>query len=320
MTTSRDIHVRPLREDELDAADRIMRVAFGTFLGLPEPEAFMGDASYVRGRWRAGPESAFAAEVGGELAGSNFATRWGSVGFFGPLTIRPDLWDAGVGKALMEPVMQCFERWGTRHAGLFTFAQSAKHVGLYRRFGFWPRFLTLLMSKTVAAATGPAPPWRWTRFSEVPAEARPGLLAACGDLTGAILEGLDVRWEIEAVAAQELGDTVLLWEGDALAGLAVCHAGAGTEAGSGSCYVKFGAVRPGADAASRFEALLAACEVFAAGRGAGRRVAGCNSARHEACRALLESGFRTETQGIAMQRPDEPGYNRAGAYLIDDWR
>ena len=113
-----DITVRPLREDDLAAADRITRLAFGTFLGVPEPASFMGDAGYVRSRWHTDPEAAFAAEVGGELVGSNFATNWGSVGFFGPLTIRPDLWDRGVGKRLMEPVMQCFARWGTAHAGL----------------------------------------------------------------------------------------------------------------------------------------------------------------------------------------------------------
>ena len=43
-----DVSVRPLREGDLSEADRIMRLAFGTFLGLPEPMTFMGDAGYVR--------------------------------------------------------------------------------------------------------------------------------------------------------------------------------------------------------------------------------------------------------------------------------
>lgn len=70
-----DVRVRPLRESDLATADHIMRLAFGTFLGLPEPTAFMGDAGYVRTRWRADPAAAFAAEVGGELVGSNLATN-----------------------------------------------------------------------------------------------------------------------------------------------------------------------------------------------------------------------------------------------------
>ena len=46
------IRVRCLQESELPAADHIMRLAFGTFLGLPEPTSFMGDADFVHTRWR----------------------------------------------------------------------------------------------------------------------------------------------------------------------------------------------------------------------------------------------------------------------------
>jgi GNAT superfamily N-acetyltransferase len=316
-TTKLDISIRPLLENDLSAADHIMRLAFGTFLGLPEPTAFMGDAGYVRTRWRANPSAAFGAEVGGEFGGSNFATRWGSVGFFGPLTIRPDLWNRGVGQRLIEPIMECFDTWGTKHAGLFTFAHSEKHVGLYRKFGFWPRFLTAIMSKQVGPAGHRS---RWTRFSEVPEGERKGMLVACHQLTDAIYEGLDVGLEVCAVADQRLGDTVLLWDDGRLAGLAVCHCGPGTEAGSGACYIKFGAVRPSPTAGRDFDRLLGACEEMAAEKGLSRLAAGVNTARHEAYRQMLERGFRTDLQGVAMQRLNEPGYNRPGVYLIDDWR
>src|ERR1044072_7860261 len=258
-TIALDITVRPLQENDLPAADHIMRVAFGTFLGLPDPTTFMGDASYVRTRWLADPTAAFAAEVDSELIGSNFATNWGSIGFFGPLTIRPDFWDRGVGKRLMEPVMELFRNWGTKHAGLFTFAHSPKHVGLYQKFGFWPRYLTAIMSKSVGRAEGAS---RWTGFSEAAASEREGVLSACRELTDAVYEGLDVGHEIRAVAAQGLGDTILLWEDGRLSGLAVCHSGPGTEAGSGVCYIKFGAARPGANAAQDFRLLLYAFGVW----------------------------------------------------------
>src|SRR5437870_4494594 len=92
------VSVRPLRDADLDRADQIFRLAFGTFLGVPHPKTFFGTADYVRTRFRADPQAAFAATVDGELAGSSFAANWGSVGFFGPLTVRPELWDQGVGK------------------------------------------------------------------------------------------------------------------------------------------------------------------------------------------------------------------------------
>ena len=309
--------IRPLEEADLPAADAIMRVAFGTFLGLPEPGSFMGDTSYVRTRWRAAPDAAFGVEVDGELVGSNFAANWGSVGFFGPLTIRPDLWDRGLGRRLMQPVLECFDAWGTEHAGLFTFAHSQKHVGLYQKFGFWPRFLTAILSKPVEQSVRSA---RWTAFSEVQAGERASLLHSCRELTDDIYAGLDVSREVNAVDAQELGDTVLCWRDAGLIGVAICHCGPGTEAGSGTCYVKFGATRPGPRAARDFGQLLDACEEFASRRGLARMCAGVNTARHDAYRTLLARGYRTDFQGVTMHRPNEPGYDRPDVYVIDDWR
>jgi predicted N-acetyltransferase YhbS len=311
-----DVSVRPLEARDLDAADRVMRVAFGTFLGAPDPMTVFGDADYVRSRFVAEPGLAFAAERDGEVVGSNFATRWGSFGFFGPLTVRQDLWDRRIGSRLMEPIMDLFEQWQVRQAGLFTFSHSAKHVGLYQRFGFWPQYLTPVMARPVAPAAGGR---EYSTYSEVSAAERSAVLGACRDVTNAIFEGLDVEHDIRATEAQGLGDTVLLRQDSELAGLAVCHCGAG-EAGSGACFIKFGAVRPGPNAGDLFDRLLDACEQLAAERGVERMVAGVNAARHDAYRRLLGRGYRTWLQGVVMQRPNEPGYCRPDAYVIDDLR
>lgn len=316
-TAKRGIIVRPLRESELLTADRVMRLAFGTFIGVPDPVSFMGDAGYVRTRWKADPSVAFAAEVNNEVVGSNFATRWGSVGFFGPLTIRPDLWDQGLGQRLMEPILHSFEKWEIQHMGLFTFAHSPKHVGFYQKFGFQPRFLTAIMSRPVeTTGHGSA----WTKFSETPTSERDALVSSCRALTNAIYDGLDLESDIRAVADQALGETVLLWSGDELTGFAVCHSGAGTEAGSGVCHVKFGAARPGRHAERDFDRLLYACQEFARSRAALRLSAGVNTGRDQAYRLMLARGFRTDFLGVTMDRPNEPGYNRPNVYLIDDWR
>lgn len=306
--------VRPLREADLDRADDILRVAFGTFLGIPD---LFGTADYVRTRFAADPHAAFAATVDGELVGSNFAANWGSVGFFGPLTVRPDLWDQGVGKSLMEPIMACFESWANSHLGLFTFSHSPKHLELYRRYGFWPRFLTAVMRKQVAA-----PGWVPNRvtYAELSAADQADYLSACRSLTDSVYEGLDLQREIVAVHAQGLGDTVLLPGESGLDGLAVCHCGPGSEAGTDVCLVKFGAVRPGGQAGDRFERLLDACEQLAAERGLSQIEAGMNLARPDAYQRMVARGFRTGLQGVTMHRPNEPGYSHSDAYVIDDWR
>src|SRR5947209_8223859 len=145
--------IRPLAEPDLPEAQRICRHAFGTFLGAPDLDSFWTDRDLVYGRFGAEHIASFAAEQDGVLAGSNFATRWGSVAFFGPLTIRPDLWDSGIGQRLVAAACEQFAEWGVPHSGLFTFPHSTKHVGLYGKFGFHPRFLTAIMLAPAAALT-----------------------------------------------------------------------------------------------------------------------------------------------------------------------
>jgi predicted N-acetyltransferase YhbS len=312
------LNIRPLTQQDLPAADRIFRVAFGTFVGAPEPEQFWADLAYARTRWPADPAAAFGAEWDGEFVGSNFATRWGSVGFFGPLTVRPDLWDRKIAQRLMDPIIERFDTWGVTHAGLFTFPQSAKHLGLYYKYGFRPRFLTAIMSKPVQVTTRRNS--EWSAYSQISEREREESLKACAAVTASIYDGLDVGREIRAVQAQGLGETVLLHDGQDLVGFAVCHCGPGTEAGHQKCYIKFAAVKPGAVAGARFDQLLDACEELAVTRNLARVEAGTNLARHEAYDKLLARGFRTDIQGVTMHRPNEEGYSRAGVYVIDDWR
>src|SRR5580692_1217243 len=148
MSSNKSIQVGLLKEIELQEAGRIIRLAFGTFLGLPNPLDFMGDRNLMTPRWRSPHVKVIAARDGDRLIGSNVATRWGSFAFFGPLTVLPEYWDRGVAQRLLAATMAIFDRWGVRHSGLYTFAQSGKHVGLYQKFGYWPRYLTAITMRT----------------------------------------------------------------------------------------------------------------------------------------------------------------------------
>ncbi len=301
MTRLEHVDVRPLRESDLPEADRIFRLAFGTFLELPDPMAFGGDRDLVGGRWRIDPAAALGAYRGGELVGSNFVTVWGSVGFFGPLTVRPDLWDRGVARSLLDATVALLDARGVRHGGLYTFAESPRHTTLYQKYGFWPRFLNVTFRLEAVPGVFSC------RSDEAPGEFRA--------ITDVIYEGFDLTREVEAVRVLGAGDTVV-----ADGAFAVCHVGPGTEGGRGTCYVKCAAVRPGAGAGERFEALLDACLGFAHARGAEVVVAGVDTGRTDAYRRLLARGGRVTQQGIAMHRPGEPGYDRPDVHALDDWR
>jgi GNAT superfamily N-acetyltransferase len=311
------VHVRPMRADDLDAADRVLRLAFGTIRGLPDPSAAFGDRDLVRTRFRAAPECAWAAEVDGDVVGSVFAARWGSFGFLGPLTVEPGLWDRGIGGRLLEPVLEAFGCWGLRQAGLFTFADSPKHLGLYQKHGFWPGSLTVVASKEI----GPSARASYALVSSEPTTRRRDVLDEVRGLTDQVFPGLDLDLEIAAALDQGIGDTVLLRHEGILEGVAVCHCGAGSEAGSDACYVKFAAARPGESAGARFERLLDACEAYAAESGLGRLVAGVNTGRLDAYRRLLARGFGTEQIGLSMRlRPEAPDFDTAAHYVVDDRR
>lgn len=311
--------IRPMREADLATADHVTRVAFGTFLGLQPPAQFMGDAGLVRTRFKADPTAAFVAESRGEVIGSNFATNWGSVGFFGPLTVRPDFWNKGVAHQLLAPVMETFSSWGCSHRGLFTFGHSPKHIALYQRFDFWPRYLTAIMKRPVQGGRPIRNDGPW-KFSTVPQNERNSVYQACREVTGAIYEGLDANIEVRSIAEQGLGDTVLLWDGSKLMGFAACHIGPGTEAGSGTCFIKFAAVRPGPNAVENLEHLIDACEALGAESGCKALVAGANMGRTAQYRTMLAKGFRADLIGVAMEHRGLPGYNRPDVLVIDDWR
>jgi predicted N-acetyltransferase YhbS len=312
-----EISIRNLRESDLPAADRVFRLAFGTRLGLPDPLRFGGDADWIRTRWHADPSAAFAAESDGELIASIFAARWGSLGILGPLSVHPQYWDRHVGRQLMERAMALLAEWGVQQAGLFTAAHSPRHIALFQKFGFWPRFLTVITSRSVEP---PASRPRYDAYSALPPDKREKSLRAFAELTHAILNGLNLDREISAVFRQSLGETIVLGEVAAPDAFAVCHIGPRTEAGSNACYVKFAAARPGPGCEDRFHRLLDAILTHAGTHGAGRVVAGVNTARHEAYRLLLARGFRTDLTGIAMHRPNDDFHNRPGMFVIDDWR
>lgn len=315
MATEGTIRVGPLKAGELEEADRIVRLAFGTFLGLPDPMAFMEDRDFLGPRMRSKNVKALAARDGGRLIGSNFVTRWGCFGFFGPLTVLPEYWDHGVAQKLLEETVKVFDKWGIRHTGLFTFASSAKHVGLYQKFGYWPQHLTAVMTRT-PEPVAKRPPELLSAMKKAEREA---VIAAAAKLTHRISKGLDLTDEIRSVLRQRTGDVVVERRRDVLNGFAICMTGAGSEGGAKICYIKFGAARDGKAADTHFDRLLEGCEAYAATKGAIVE-AGTNLSRGEAFRALRSRGYRVTTQGVAMQRPNTEGFNRSNCWVIDDWR
>jgi hypothetical protein len=220
--------------------------------------------------------------------------------------------------------MKIFQKWGTSHLGLFTFAESSKHVHLYQKFGFWPRYLTAVMSNSVEKMreNTQSNTTIHNRYSQLSSGEKENIIFKCGELSNGIYMGLDLAKEIRSVDRQRLGDTIFLQDpsNKGMVAFAVCHVGPGTEAGSGNCYLKFGAAKKAENSCRLFDELLDACAEYAASQNVSRITAGVNTGRHNAYKRMIDRHFRTELQGIVMQRPNESAYNLPEIFVVDDWR
>jgi len=312
------VKIGPLKQTELSEADRIFRLAFATFLGIPEG-TFMPDRDLVASRYHGRHVKALAARENGRLIGINILTVWGSFAFFGPLTVLPAYWDRGVAQKLLAATVEIFDKARLPRTALFTFPHSTKHVALYNKFGFWPQQLTALMRYTPASQPNHASVPSCLFLSTLPRAAREEAIAACRKLADKIDKGLDLTEEIHSLLKQRIGEVVLTYSRNTLDGFAIACHGPGSEGGKQICYLKFAAARGGAGGGERFDRLLGACDLYAAAHGVPIE-AGVNFACEDAYRRMRAHGYRAFAQGVPMQRPNAPGFLRPGAYTISDWR
>lgn len=307
------VEIGLLQESELPEAEKLLRLSFGTFLGLNEPMNFGNGAEYTS-RWYRDPLGAFAARADGKLIGYCMVANWGSCAGFGPIVTHPDYWDRGIGSQLMSASWKKFDEWGSQQIVFCTHANSPKHIYFYGKFGAYPRFLIALCSKGIS--TTQPQTLKAKRYSHLSPQQQAVSLNAAYQLTDKIYEGLDWRSEILLVQQRSLGDTLFVWDDKGLIGFAICHYGAGSEAGKGNCYVKLGA----AQSAEAFEQLIDECETLTVISGMSSLVAGVDTACVDAYRLLIARKFRIQFLSVSIHKPNQRGYSRPDVYVIEDKR
>lgn len=297
--------VRALGADEAAAADTLFRMAFGTFLGLPDPLAFRPGAAIFAHRLAMYSDGVFAIEQDGRLVGAAVANCWGKVGVVGPVVVAPSHWKHGVGRLLVDRVMACLAGWGCTAIRLATFPHSAGHLRLYQRYDFWPASLTasmVLASGTLARSNGlQSKTELLSRLSEADARQR---LQSCAALAARAEPGLDLTAECGLMRDGAAGDVVLLTTGGEVDAFAVCAAGSGSEAGDDHCMVKL-AIAGGAPAvpSAGLGELMAAASAYASGRGLARLSATVSTGDLDTYKAMLALGFVATTHQIVMDCP-----------------
>ena len=130
-----------IREVEPGDADACARICFDAFGGIHDHHRFPRDfpaleaAAGIMGMWVPHPSIwGVVAEVDGRIAGSNFIDERDPIRAVGPITVDPKGQNAGVGRRLMEAVLERGE--GAPGIRLTQDAFNMQSLSLYESLGF----------------------------------------------------------------------------------------------------------------------------------------------------------------------------------------
>jgi predicted N-acetyltransferase YhbS len=332
------VQIRRVKKGDLSRIRDVFEQTFADFLerqmGTRPRQAF-GGAQYVHHRWLMEPWGCFVAEEDNtKLVGAALAVNWGSVGLLGPVAVLTNYQNQTIGQQLIRAVEEFFEENKVQLHGAVTYPTSAKHLALYHRFGYKPKQLTAIMSRTLdrapasprpgmplGAKAAPKPATAsLRRYSTLEEAKKKAALARLHKITNGICRGLDLAKEVEIVDGLALGDTVLLERGKDLLGFAVYHAPGVSEAPAGALYVKYLALDPAQKKVEHLEEFVRAIEELAAELGVARVILPVYLRYHTAYSTLLRCGYHVDFTMVRMQRGKQEDYEDPTHLVLDDWR
>ena len=137
------VRLRPVESADVEPLGRI---CFEAFRSIAERHGFPPDFPDVEVgtmviRFFAGNPKMYgvAAEADGRLVGSNFLDERNAISGVGPITIDPAVHDAGIGRRLMEAVLERSDAQGFAGCRLVQAAYHMRSLALYVKLGFAPR-------------------------------------------------------------------------------------------------------------------------------------------------------------------------------------
>jgi ribosomal protein S18 acetylase RimI-like enzyme len=330
-----NIRVRRVRKGDLSRVRDVVEQAFGDFferqLGS-RPRTVFNGAQYVHHRWLMEPWGCFVAEDHeGKLVGAVVAVMWGSLGVVGPLAVLTNHQNQHVGHHLLRAVHEFLDENKVGLAGLVTYPNSPKHLRLFHRFGYKPKSLVAITSRTLepggapeaARADGgraPKVPLAVRPFSALEEVKKKAVLQRLRRITTALCRGLDLVKEVEIVDGLALGETYLLETGKEVLGFAVCHTPGVSEAPAATFYVKFLALDRAHRRPDYLAFLLGALETAALEGGLGRIVAPVYLKYFSVYQTLLDRGYQVDFTMLRMQRGRLEDYEDPADIVLDDWR
>jgi hypothetical protein len=273
------------------------------------------------------PWGCFVAEEGdGKIVGAAVAVMWGTVGVIGPVAVLTNYQNQDIGQQLLTACQEFFDENKATLQGLATYPYSPKHLILYQKFGYKPKALVVVTSKTLdrsdlaAAKTPPRAGLAVRRYSTLEEARKKQVMQKIRRITNALWRGFDLAKEVEIVEGLTLGDTLLLEKGREVIGFAVCHLPPNSEAPHGSAYVKLLAIDSRHRKPEHLDGLLAGVEELAAAGQLQRVVVPAYTYYWTAYQTLLQRGYHVDFTMVRMKRGKQEDYDDASDLVLDDWR
>ena len=328
---STKVQIRRVRKGDLAKARDVIEQTFTDFLERQlgtRPRQPFGGAQYVHHRWLMEPWGCFVAEEdNAKIVGAALAVTWGTVGILGPVAVLTNYQNQTIGQQLIRAAQEFFEENKAALQGCVTYPASPKHLFLFHKFGYKPKALTAVMSRTIdrtppqAAVTKPSKAaLAVRRFSALEETKKKATLARMHRITNAICRGMDLSKEVEIVDGLALGDTLLLERGRDLVGFAICHTPGVSEAPAGALYVKFLAIDPPKRKVEHLVEFVAALEALGQELGMQRVILPVYSRYWLAYATLVQSGYQIDFTMVRMQRGKQEDYENPTHLVLDDWR
>lgn len=150
----------PLHQDHVPELARICHEAFSTLQDrhaiqrdIPDVDTGMLIISHIAAR---ADYAGVVATIDGQVVGSNFLLHSDHVAGIGPITVDPNVQSRGVGRALMQWVIDESNKLGVKQTRLFQEAFNTTSLSLYTSLGFDWRASAALMQANPASSDDPA--------------------------------------------------------------------------------------------------------------------------------------------------------------------
>lgn len=194
--SNESIELVPVRPEYRDALARICYEAFATFQQRHGFEPDFPNVEVARGLMELFSDTkrfrGFAAVLEGRPVGSNFLAVFdgnGAAGGVGPITVDPNVQARGIGKRLMQAVIDQAKRDGVRQVRLMQDAHNQASMSLYSSLGFDWREAAAMMQ--IPSDKGPQPGVRPMTRNDLPAVTR------MAEARYHVPRGGEVAWALE---------------------------------------------------------------------------------------------------------------------------